>query len=50
MENMGYLLAAFAIVWMVIIGYLFVIFNRQKRLLREIERLSQSLKERGIGQ
>ena len=50
MENMGFLLAAFAIVWMVIIGYLFVIFNRQKRLSREIERLSESLKERGIEQ
>jgi CcmD family protein len=34
----------------VIIGYLLVIFQRQKRLSREIERLSKSLKEKGIEQ
>ncbi|MBU2534934.1 MAG: CcmD family protein [Chloroflexi bacterium] len=50
MENMGYLFAAFLIVWIGIIGYLFVIFNRQKKISREIETLEKSLKEKGIKQ
>jgi CcmD family protein len=50
MENMGYLFAAFLIVWIGIIGYLFVIFNRQKKISREIEMLEKSLTEKGIKQ
>jgi CcmD family protein len=48
MENIGYLFAAFLIVWIGITGYLFVIFNRQKKISREIEMLEKSLKEKGI--
>ena len=50
MENMGYFFAAFLIVWIGIIGYLFVIFNRQKKISREIEMLEKSLTEKGIKQ
>ena len=50
MENMGFLFAAFVIVWIGIIGYLFVIFNRQKKISQDIEMLEKSLKEKGISQ
>ncbi|NIN35699.1 MAG: CcmD family protein [Gammaproteobacteria bacterium] len=50
MENIGYLFAAFLVVWMGIIGYLLVIFGRQKRISREIEMLEKSLTEKSIKQ
>lgn len=42
MENLGYLFAAYTIVWAVIFGYIFCLSRRQRQLQREIE----SLKER----
>lgn len=47
MENAGYLLAAFVIVWAVVFGYVLVLFNRQRGLRREIESLKAALKEKG---
>ena len=47
MENAGYLFAAFTIVWAVVFGYVLVLFNRQRRLRREIDSLKEAVKEKG---
>ncbi|MFC1943213.1 CcmD family protein [Chloroflexota bacterium] len=47
MENAGYLFAAFGIVWAVVFGYVLSLFNRQRRLQREIDSLREVLKEKG---
>ena len=47
MENLGYLFAAFAIVWAVLFGYLLVLLNGQRRLRREIDSLKEAVKEKG---
>ena len=49
MENAGYMLAAFAIVWAVVFGYVLVLFNRQRRLRREIDLLKETLEEKKAG-
>ncbi len=46
MENAGYLLAAFAVVWAVVFGYVIILFNRQKELRRDIELLKEALEKR----
>ena len=43
MENAGYLFAAYAIVWVVLFGYIFILSRRQKRLRREIDLLKEVL-------
>jgi CcmD family protein len=48
MENLGYLFAAFAIVWAVLFGYLLVLLNRQRRLCREINSLKEAVKEKVV--
>ncbi len=50
MENAGYLLAAFTIVWAVVFGYLLSLFNRQRKLRREIDSLKEAFKEKGTEQ
>ena len=50
MENAGYLLAAFIIIWALIFGYVLSLFNRQRRLRWEIDSLKEVLKERQVGQ
>jgi CcmD family protein len=47
MENLGYLLAAFTIVWAVVFGYVLLLINRQRRLRRDINSLREALKEKG---
>ncbi len=47
MENAGYLFAAFGIVWAVVFGYVLLLFNRQRRLRRDIESLKETFKEKG---
>ena len=39
MENLGYLFAGYAVVWLLLFGYMFSIAKRQKQLEREIELL-----------
>ena len=46
MENAGYLFAAFTILWAVVFGYVLSLFNRQRRLRREINSLREALKEK----
>ena len=43
MENAGYLLAAFTIVWLALFGYIFVLARRQQRLRRDIDLLKETL-------
>jgi CcmD family protein len=45
MENAGYMLTAFTIVWAVIFGYVLVLFNRQRKLRREIDLLKDTLEK-----
>ncbi len=45
MENFGYLLAAFIIIWVAVFAYVFVLSQRQKRLRREIDQLKATLQE-----
>lgn len=42
MENAGYLLAAFTIVWLALFGYIFVLSRRQQRLRRDIDLLKET--------
>ena len=44
MENAGYLFAAFTVIWAAVFGYVLFVFNRQRRLRREIDSLKEVLK------
>lgn len=46
MENAGYLLTAFAIVWAGLFGFVVLLVRRQGRLRQEIETLRGMLKEK----
>ncbi len=48
MENAGYLFAAYTIIWALLFGYVLTLFNRQRRLRREINSLKDALKKKGI--
>lgn len=50
MENAGYLFAAFTIIWAVVFGYVVFLFNRQRKLRREIDSLKEAFKEKGVEQ
>ncbi|MBI4267032.1 MAG: CcmD family protein [Chloroflexi bacterium] len=49
MENAGYIFTAFTAVWALVFGYLIVLFNRQRRLQRDIESLKEALKAKRVG-
>jgi len=42
MENLGYLFAAYTIIWAVVFGYIFFMQRKQKSLQRQINRLQES--------
>ncbi len=44
-ENLGYLFAAFTVVWLALFGYIFILSRRQQRLRRDIDLLKETLKE-----
>ena len=46
MENLGYLFAAFAVIWVIVFIYIYVLINRQKKLKRDIERLTEMISEK----
>ena len=50
MENASYLFAAFTIIWALVFGYVLLLFNRQRRLRREIDSLKEVFKERQVEQ
>jgi CcmD family protein len=43
MENAGYLMAAFAIIWAVVFGYVLLMQWKQRRLQRQVTLLQESL-------
>ncbi|MEW6141753.1 MAG: CcmD family protein [Chloroflexota bacterium] len=45
MENIGYLFAAYTIIWLVVFGYVLSLSSRQNKLRRELDSLKATLKE-----
>ena len=43
MEDIGYLLAAYTVVWAVVFGYVLFMQRKQRRLQRQIDILRESL-------
>jgi CcmD family protein len=43
MENLGYLLAAYTVIWLVVFGYVLFMQRKQRRLQRQITLLQESL-------
>jgi CcmD family protein len=43
MENIGYLLAAYTVIWAVVFGYVLVMQRKQRKLQRQITLLQESL-------
>ena len=48
MENSGYLLAAFTLIWLLVFIYIFILINRQKKLRQEINSLKKVLKQNEV--
>ena len=46
MENLGYLLAAYTLIWAVVFGYVLYMQRKQRGLQRQIDALRKSLDER----
>ncbi len=44
-KNLNFLFAGYAVVWLLLLGYLFSLARRQKRLEAEIEMLKQMKQE-----
>ena len=42
MENAGYLLAAYTVIWAVVFGYILFMQRKQKKLQRQIDILQQT--------
>ena len=45
MENIGYLVAAYTIIWVVVFGYVFYLYRKQRELQRDINSLKESIDE-----
>jgi CcmD family protein len=45
MENVGYMLAAFIIIWAALLAYTFVVASRQAKMRRDIELIREQLEE-----
>ncbi len=43
MNNLGYLFAAFAFIWVAVLAYVYIIARRQQALEREIRELREAL-------
>lgn len=43
MENAGFIFAAYTVIWAVVFVYLLILFNRQRRMRREINTLRATL-------
>jgi CcmD family protein len=43
MENLGYLLAAYTVIWAIVFGYLLYLQRKQRRLQRQLDLLEKSL-------
>ena len=42
MENLGYLFAAYTVIWAVVFGYVLFMQRKQQSLQRQIDRLQES--------
>jgi len=42
MENLGYLLAAYTVIWAVVFGYVFLMQRRQRQLQRQLDKLQKT--------
>ena len=49
MENLGYLVAAYTIIWIAISAYVLILYRRQRQLRREIDSLKEKMREKGAG-
>ena len=45
---MGYLFAAYSVIWAVVFGYVLYLYLRQRKLSRDIESLRESMDKRGV--
>ena len=45
MENLGYLFAAYSVIWLVLFGYIFSIARRQQNLKRQLDILEGNSRE-----
>ena len=43
MENLGYLFAAYTVIWIMVFGYIFFMQRKQKKLQQQITLLEQSV-------
>lgn len=43
MENLGYLLAAYTVIWAVVFGWILMMQRKQRQLHRQIKLLQESL-------
>lgn len=43
MENLGYLLAAYTVIWAAVFGYVLMVQRKQRRLQRQVTLLQESL-------
>ena len=48
-NNIGYVVAAFAVVWLGLFIYIFAIMQRERKLRRDIEILKAEIKEKSPG-
>ncbi len=46
MQDAGYIFAAYTIIWVVLLGFVVAMMNRQTKLRREIERLKELVKDK----
>ena len=46
MENISYLFAVFAVIWLVLFGYVFFLIKRQQQLKKDIETLTAGFDEK----
>jgi CcmD family protein len=42
MENLGYLMAAYTVIWAVVFGYVLFMQRKQRRLQRQLDQLQAS--------
>jgi len=45
MDNLGYLFAAYTVIWAVVFGYVLFMYRRQRKLQRQIDMLRKDLDE-----
>ncbi len=46
-DNLGYLLAAFAVIWVGVLAYVLFLAQKQRQLRRDIDRLKGMIKKEG---